>query len=125
MTEDVIEVGNDDVFSTESSAEEQENDNDHDQEQAQDQRNEPEEECRHVQTRARPGFHHSHHYAKAPRKRIPTKASSTRPTTPEWRSPRNRGNDRPNYYEANQRGPYKRHRYLQFLFRVSNRLLKI
>ena len=30
MTEDVIEVGNDDVFSTESSANEQDNDNDQD-----------------------------------------------------------------------------------------------
>ena len=97
--DDVLVVGtNDDNFSDESSI----NGNNQDES--------PKDDCKHIQTRARPGSHPSNKYSKAPRKPIPTRAPRLRPPTPEWRSPRNHGS-RPNYYESNQRGPNKRHRY--------------
>ena len=98
MAEDVLVVGNDDDnFSDESSF------NSHEKDET------PKEECRHVQSRARPGSHPINKYSKPPRKPLPTRAPRVRPPTPEWRSPRNRGS-RPNYYESNQKGPNRRHR---------------
>ena len=109
---DVIDLRNDEDFSEEESDEAQ---NDEDANEAEGkksgEKDDGETHCNHTQSRARPGSHHSHHMSKPPRKRIETKASSTRPTSPEpWRSPRTRHEPRPNYYESGQRGPYKRHR---------------